>query len=42
MRIELSVIALGGSRMGWRLIFENLDGMAQMEKQRRRSEEAAF
>jgi hypothetical protein len=42
MRIELSVISIAGARMGWRLIFENLDGMAQMEKQRRRSEEAAF
>jgi hypothetical protein len=42
MRIELSVISEGGARMRWRLIFENLDGMAQMERQRRRSEEAAF
>jgi hypothetical protein len=42
MRIELSVISIAGARTGWRLIFENLDGMAQMEKQRRRSEEAAF
>lgn len=42
MRIELSVICERGRQMGWRLIFENLDGMAQMERQRRRSEEAAF
>jgi len=42
MRIELSVVSIVGQRMGWRLIFENLDGMAQMEKQRRSSEEAAF
>jgi hypothetical protein len=42
MRIDLSVISLGGNRMRWRLIFENLEGMAQLERQRRRSEEAAF
>lgn len=42
MRIELSIISIGGSRMRWRLIFENLDGMAQLKRQRRRSEEAAF
>ena len=42
MRIELSVVSVVGQRMGWRLIFENLYGMAQMEKQRRSSEEAAF
>lgn len=42
MRIELSVISIGGHRMRWRLIFENLEGMAQLERQRRRSEEAAF
>jgi len=42
MRIELSVISEGGARMRWRLIFENSDGMAQLERQRRRSEEAAF
>lgn len=42
MRVELSVISIGGGRMRWRLIFENLDGMAQLEKHRRRSEEAAF
>lgn len=42
MRIELSVISLGGAKMRWRLIFENLEGMAQLKRQRRRSEEAAF
>lgn len=42
MRIELSVISEGVGKMRWRLIFENLDGMAQLERQRRRSEEAAF
>lgn len=42
MRIELSVIAVGPSQTRWRLIFENLDGMAQLERHLRRSEEAAF
>jgi hypothetical protein len=42
MRVELSVISMGAGRMRWRLIFENVDGMAQLEKHRRRSEEAAF
>jgi hypothetical protein len=42
MRIELSVICEGAARTRWRLIFENLEGMAHLERQRRRSEEAAF